>query len=125
MSYFEESVEVVSLVGKVEITSTNSSRFVTLDTDGEFALAGANVAAFGVITTNQPAGVAGRVVFAGTVPVEAGEAIDIGDPIATGANGVAMVATSGQIVQGVARTAASAGEVTAVHLNRPVGATVA
>lgn len=122
MSYFEESVEVVSLVGSIEITAANSSRFVTMDTDGEFALAGANVAPFGVITTNQDAGAAGRVVFAGTVPVEAGEAIAIGDLIATGANGVAMVATTGQVVAGVARTAAALGEVTAVQLNRPVGA---
>lgn len=120
MSYFEESVEVVSIVGSVEITAENCSRFVTLTTDGEFALAGAGVNAYGVITTSQPADAAGRVAFAGIVPVEAGETIAVGDPIATGADGVAAVAGSGDPVMGIARTAGGAGDPVAVHLNRPM-----
>lgn len=120
MSYFEESVEVVSVVGSVAITPTNSSRFVTLDSDGEFALAAADAAPFGVITTNQPAGAAGRVVFAGTVPVEASETIAIGDYIASAADGKAKVAASAAVSKGIARTAGGAGEPVAVHLNRPV-----
>lgn len=120
MSYFEESVEVVSIVGSVEITAENCSRFVVLDSDGEFELASAGDNAYGVITTNQPAGAAGRVAFAGIVPVEAGETIAIGDPIATGADGVAAVAGSGDPVMGIARTAGGAGEPVAVHLNRPI-----
>lgn len=120
MSYFEESVEVVSIVGKVDITSTNSSRFVTLDTDGEFVLADADAAPFGVITTNQPAGAAGRVAFAGTVPVEAGEAIAIGDLVASGASGVAVVAADADAAKGIARTAGAVGQSVAVQLNRPI-----
>lgn len=120
MSCFEESVEVVSVVGSVEITKTNSSRFVTLNTDGEFALAAANARPFGVITTNQPAKAAGRVVFAGTVPVEAGGTVAIGDAIASGASGVAVKATgTGAVPIGIARTAGGSGKVVAVQLTLP------
>lgn len=120
MSYFEESVEVISVVGAVEITATNSSRFVVLNTSGEFVLAGANARPVGVITTNQPVGAAGRVVFAGTVPVEAGGTIEIGDQIASGANGVAVEAASGGGVPiGIARTAGGSGDVIAVQLRLP------
>lgn len=120
MSYFEESVEVVSVVGAVAITAANSSRFVTLNTSGEFALAAADAAPFGVITTNQPAGAAGRVVFAGTVPVEASEAIAIGDYIAVAADGKAKVAANAAASKGIARTAAANGQPVAVMLNRPI-----
>lgn len=120
MSYFEESVEIVSVVGSVEITKTNCSRFVTLDANGEFILAAADAAPFGVITTNQPAKAAGRVVFAGTVPVEASETIAIGDNIAVAADGKAKVAASAAVSKGIARTAAANGQPVAVMLNRPV-----
>lgn len=120
MSYFEESVEIVSVVGSVEITKTNCSRFVTLNTDGEFALAAANSRPFGVITTNQPAKAAGRVAFAGTVPVEAGGTVAIGDEIASGANGVAVKATgTGAVPIGIARTAGGSGAPIAVQLRFP------
>lgn len=123
MTYFEESVEIVSVVGAVEITAENSSRFVTLNTDGEFELAGADDQAYGVITTNQPANAAGRVAFAGTVPVEAGGTIAIGDLVGSGADGVAV--TGGTVPLGIARTAGGEGDVVAVHLNRPLGAPAA
>lgn len=123
MSYFEESVEVVSVVGSVDITAANSSRFVKLTATGEFELAGVDDQAYGVITTNQPAGSAGRVAFAGIVPVEAGGTIAIGDEVGSGANGVAV--TGGDVPLGVARTAGGAGDVVAVHLNRPLGAPAA
>lgn len=120
MSYFEESVEVVSVVGAVAITAANSSRFVTLNTSGEFVLAAADAAPFGVITTNQPIGAAGRVVFAGTVPVEVSATIAIGDYIAVAADGKAKVAASAAVSKGIARTAAANGQPVAVMLNRPV-----
>lgn len=120
MSYFEESVEVVSVVGSVAITRATNSRFVTLTSAGEFALAGANSRPFGVITTNQPAGSAGRVVFAGTVPVEAGGTIVAGDEVASGANGVVVKATgSGAVSIGIARTGAVSTGVVAVQLRTP------
>lgn len=124
MSYFEESVEVVSVVGAVDITAENCSRFVVLNDDGEFVLAGADAAPYGVITTKQPAGAAGRVAFAGIVPVEAGDDIAVGDAVAVGADGVAVPADDGAGV-GIARTAAAEGSVVAVHINRPVAAPAA
>lgn len=120
MSYFEESVEIVSVVGSLEITPTNCSRFVTLNGDGEFALAGANARPFGVITTSQPADAAGRVAFAGTVPVEAGGTIEVGDLVASGASGVAVEATgAGAVPIGIARTGGGSGDVVAVQLRLP------
>jgi hypothetical protein len=120
MSYFEESVEIVSVVGAVEITPTTCSRFVTLNTDGEFVLGAVNSRAFGVITTSQPADAAGRVAFAGTVPVEAGGTIAVGAQVASGANGVAVTATgTGAVPIGIARTAGASGGVVAVQLRLP------
>lgn len=120
MSYFEESIEIVSVVGSIAITKENCSRFVTLNGNGEFALAGENARPFGVITTSQPANAAGRVAFAGTVPVEAGGTIAVGAQVAAGANGVAVTATgAGAVPIGIARTGGASGQVVAVQLRLP------
>lgn len=119
MSYFEESVKVDTLVSGIDFTAENSSRFVVMDETGRAVYPEADGAVYGVMTTNQPENAAGRVVYAGTVPVEIapGATFAIGDPVGTDAEGRA--AAGGTI--GVVR--AISANVVAVKLATPFGAT--
>lgn len=118
MSYFEESVKVDTLVSGIEFTSENSSRFVVMNADGEAVYPAAGAAVYGVMTTNQPAGAAGRVVYAGTVPVEIapGETLEIGDTVGSDAAGRAVADGAIGVVRAVS------GNVAAVKLGTPFGA---
>lgn len=114
MSYFEEIAEAVSVVSGADFSSDaaipGSNRLVVLGASGA-TLAGANALAYGVMTTNQPLGAAGRVVVSGVVPVVVGAGgVTVGVPAGAGANGVLVAgattklgvplatATEGQIV---------------------------
>lgn len=121
MSYFEESVKVDTLVSGIEFTSENSSRFVTMDETGRAVYPAAGAAVYGVMTTNQPEDAAGRVVYAGTVPVEIaeGQTLAIGDTVGSDAEGRAVSGGSIGVVRAVS------GNVVAVKLAAPFGATPA
>lgn len=118
MSYFEESVKVDTLVGGIEFTSANSSRFVVMDATGRAVYPAAGAAVYGVMTTNQAVDTHGRVVYAGTVPVEIapGETFAIGDTVGSDAQGRAVAGGNAGIVRHVSATWV------AVKLNSPFGA---
>lgn len=77
-------------------------RFVTVGTNGAVTATEAEKAADGVLLNDPDNGQAATVVVFGRVIVEAGGNIDAGDEVASGANGVAVAATTGDIILGKA-----------------------
>lgn len=121
MSYFEESVEVVSLPSAADMSNTatvpGANRFVTLNSSGEAAIAGANAVAFGVMTTNQPQGAAGRVAINGIVPVLLSATVATGAALGAGANGTGTGAATTKL--GIAVIGGVSGNVVPVKLVIP------
>lgn len=118
MSYFEESVKVDTLVSGIDFAPENSSRFVVMNADGEAVYPAAGDAVYGVMTTNQPKGAGGRVVYDGTVPVEVAPSVTfvVGDAVGSDAEGRAVKGGTAGIVRSVL------GDVVAVKLRTPFGA---
>lgn len=121
MAYFEEAVIAISVPSAVDMSNDAAipghNRFVTLDANGEAGFSAAEDAAYGVMTTDQPLGGAGRVVISGIVPVIAGDTVAVGGKVGAGANGVALAAAVLKL--GTAVTGGDAGDVIAVKLNLP------
>ena len=74
-------------------------RFVTA-TGRNVAYTAAGAAADGVVRNDPLEGEAATIVNYGRVIVESGGAMDAGDEVASGADGVALAATAGDIVLG-------------------------
>ena len=89
-----------------------SARFVTVGAGGTVAVAGAGVAADGVLRAGVVTGEAPAVAFGGFPYIVAGEALSIGDDVVSDANGAAIVAVgaSGDIILGKVLEAAASGE---------------
>jgi len=95
-------------------------RFVSLDANGQVAQTGAGAQADGVVLNNPDAqGEAATIATynGGQSKVEAGGALSAGDPVASDANGKAVAATTGDVINGTAVQAASGdGSVIGVQL---------
>lgn len=123
---YEEALQVISLPVNLDM-GANQYHFVVVGSDGNLDLAGDGAAADGVLQ-DKPDGssveTAGSVAIGGVSKVEAGEAIDAGDFIASNATGEAKTATTGDIVLGRALTAASGDGVIfsmiVYHTNEPL-----
>lgn len=121
MSYFEESVkalsEIVNFDASSDATIPGANRFVILGSGG-VTLAGANAAAYGVLTGNFEQGEAGRIVNSGIVPVVVGTGgVTKGSAVHAGANGVAV--NGGTKALGTAVLAGAAGDIVPVKLELP------
>lgn len=81
--------------------------------------AGAGAAAIGVALTGAAAGGSITVVINGTVPVTAGATIAAGDQLASDAQGRAVPAAEGDVINGVALEAVAAGDEAEVLLGAP------
>lgn len=122
--------ELIPFMEKGErVTATPSAavtgkRFVSISgdkTDGNFAVAptGAAGKVFGVATWDAAVDVRVTVITIPSgyvVPVTTGEAIAAGDSVASGANGVAVVAASGASACGIALTGAASGADAVIQL---------
>lgn len=100
--------------------SAGQYRAVVIDSNGQFARAGAGVAIAGV-QQNKPAaqGRAISVMKDGVSKAEAGAAITAGAKVTTDANGKFVAATTGDFVSGFAWTAAGAdGEIFSLWMNQ-------
>ena len=82
--------------------------FVTSDGD-EVTTTGAGASADGVLWNEPVSGDAATVIRGGEVNVYAGGTITVGAKIASTAAGLAVVATTGNVILGEARTAAVSG----------------
>lgn len=120
MSYFEENAtpisEVVNFDASSDGATPGSNRFVILGASG-VTLAGANAAAYGVLTGDVEQGTAGRIVIAGIVPVLLGGTVTKGQAAHAGANGVAV--TGGTKALGTFVLGGDAGDVVPVRLALP------
>jgi hypothetical protein len=120
MSYFEENTKAISEIVNFDASSDaaipGANRFVVLGSGG-VTLAGANAAAYGVLTGNFEQGQAGRVVIDGIVPVVLGGTVTKGQAAHAGANGVAV--TGGTKALGTFVLGGDAGDVVPVKLQLP------
>lgn len=92
--------------------SDQAARFVTIGGSGVVSVAGAGVAADGVLRNNPVTGEAPAVAMGGFPYVVAGEALSLNDDVVSDADGAAIVAVgaSGDIILGKVLEAAASGE---------------
>lgn len=91
--------------------STNQYQFVTIDGNGQLALAGAGAGpAFVLVDKPDAAGVEGTVILIGKTKVEAGGTVSAGDFVTPDASGLAVVSSTGDNVAGIALEDAASGE---------------
>lgn len=101
--------------------SSNQYYFVTLASDGQIDPTGNGAQATGILQ-NDPAaaGRAATVAVGGRSKVVAGTGgITVGATVASDANGAAVAAASGDVILGICREAAAAGEIGSVELTVP------
>lgn len=106
--------------------SGNQFYFVTQAADGQVDTTGAGLQATGVLQDDNgdAAGKVVAVAVGGRSKVSAGAAISVGDNVASDGNGQAVTATTGDVILGVARSAAgAAGEIVSVELTIPSAGT--
>lgn len=114
MSY---NIDTVNEYGNLPFVTDDSlsdkeARFVTVGAGGVVAVAGAGVAADGVLRAGVVSGETPPVAFGGFPYIVAGAALSIGDEVASDANGAAVVpvGASGDIILGKVLEAAASGE---------------
>lgn len=97
--------------------SASQYRFVVLNGSGRAAVPAAGARAFGVLQNAPASGAAATIMEEGISKVAAAAAIAAGALVATAADGRAVTAVTGNVVLGLAQTAAGgAGELIAVQL---------
>ena len=96
--------------------SDKEARFVTVGASGVVSVAGAGAKADGVLRNNPVTGEAPVVGMDGFPYVVAGEALSIGDVVASDANGAAVVTTTGDAEMGKVLEAAASGEKARIKL---------
>lgn len=120
MSYFEENTKAISENVNFDASSDaaipGANRFVVLGASG-VTLAGANAAAYGVLTGNFEQGQAGRVVIDGIVPVVLSGTVTKGQAAHAGANGTAV--TGGTKALGTFVAGGDSGDIVPVKLALP------
>ncbi|MBW5445859.1 DUF2190 family protein [Cohnella sp. CFH 77786] len=103
-------------ITRIASAAVGEYRFVT----AAGAQAGAGAAAIGVsLTAAAAAGAALTVVTGGTAPVVAGAAINAGDPVTSDAQGRAVPAAAGNVINGVALEAAALDQPVEVLIGAP------
>lgn len=120
---FEEVLQNVTVEAAGDLSAAQY-HFVKLDTNDQAVLCdAAGEQAYGVLqNTPEAAGRAGTVARDGITKVVAGEAIALGDEVATNASGRAVTALVGNTVLGIARTACNNdGEIVSVDFDRNLG----
>ena len=93
-----------------------AARFVQVGADGVVTVAGAGEVADGVLRNNPVTGEAPAIGMDGFPYVVAGEALSIGDVVASDANGAAVVAAGGAANMGKVLEAAASGEKARIKL---------
>ena len=100
-----------------EDVSTAQFKFVTLEADGQVALAdSAGENCIGVLLVEGEADRAVTVALTGSVMVEAGGTVTNGGAVATDATGRAVDATTGDIIMGYAREAGVTNQIIEIEL---------
>ena len=97
--------------------SADQFKFVALAADGQVELCGAGAQAIGVLL-NDPAaaGRAATVVVSGDVMVKCGGTVTRGGAVAVDASGLAVDATTGDVIMGYAREAGVASQIINIEL---------
>lgn len=107
----------MALEGRVDIRETlpaaadlsaQQYRFVAIDGSGDLAVPSAADRAFVLVDKPDEAGKSGTFIVVGKTKVEAGEAIAIGDNVGTDGSGLARTAITGDEINGIALSSASA-----------------
>jgi len=98
--------------------SDDQYKFVSLSADEQVDLCGDGAYAIGVLAdTASAAGRAVSVAVSGKVSVKCGGAITTGGAVACDANGLAVAATTGDVILGTATQTGANGRVIAVKLH--------
>ncbi len=118
MSY---NIDTVNEYGNLPFVTDNTlsdqaARFVVVGAGGVVTVAGAGVVADGVLRNNPVEGEAPAIGMDGFPYVVAGEALSIGDVVASDANGAAVVAAGGAANMGKVLLPAAAGEKARIKL---------
>lgn len=118
MSY---NIDTVNEYGNLPFVTDDSlsdkaARFVVVGAGGVVTVAGAGVAADGVLRNNPVSGEAPAVGMDGFPYVVAGATLAIGDVVASDANGAAVVASGGAANMGKVLEAAATGEKARIKL---------
>lgn len=97
---YEEGLQKVTVPAGSDL-STHQYKFVTVNSSGQLALTGDGAEADGVLQDKpDAAGNAGTVAWGGVTKVKLGGTVTAGDDIASGANGVGVIAATGDVVNG-------------------------
>lgn len=119
MAYLE-AFKTISQVAAVDL-SAKANCFVQVSTDG-LHLAGDGQIAHGVLLDDPKITEQGNVGISGVLAVKCGAAIAKGAQVASGANGLAKTAATGNVILGVAMEAASGANSIIAVLFQPRGA---
>ena len=106
---------VQSFVAAADLT-THQYKFVSLNTSGQLVLGTAGNKALGVLLNDPALNEEGSVQLILTAIVTAGATVAAGADLAVGANGTAVTATTGDIVEAVALEAGVNGQLISVLL---------
>ena len=116
MAAYEETLVKVSIPANADLSALQH-RFMTVNASGKVAATGAGAEADGVLQDNpaaadRPASVA----VSGVTKIEASGTLTAGDDVASGANGLAVTAGTGDVVNGRCLVGAADGKIAAVLL---------
>ena len=127
MAVFENNTgDDISYFAAGSDLSAKQFYFVTVNSSSQLALAGANVECLGVLQDKPKSGVNGQVRPFGVSKVQCGGSFNVGDRVASDANGKAVKATTasvsagtpeplaGSLVQGIALTAGANGQLASI-----------
>lgn len=117
---FEDKVQSVSLVAGADL-SAKQFTFVEVGSSGTVVTPSAGAMADGVMYGAPISGNVGEVAIGGVVRVKCGGVVTNGGPVATDGNGLAVNATTGNIILGTALETGAANAIIAMIFN-PRGA---
>ena len=104
---YEESLKCISVEAGSDL-SARQYRYVVINSSGQLAVASAGSKADGILQDDpSAAGQAATLAIDGVSKIQVGAAVTAGDDLAVGSNGLAVTATSGDVVVGRALTTGS------------------
>jgi len=123
---YRDNAQSVTLEAAADLSS-HQFGFVEIDSNGQVAAIGtAGNAPDGLVQNDPDAqGKAAEVTISGLAQVRAGGSVSAGEDVAADADGKAVTATSGDVIAGVAVTAAGAADEIFTMLFLPRGAAAA
>jgi len=113
---YELSLQRFTYIAGADFTN-HQYKFITVDSNGNAQLCAAGKSAAGVTQDNPVQGASGEAAFAGISKVVSGGTIKWGAPVQASTNGVAIAATTGNIVLGQSFSGAAANDIFPVLLN--------